>query len=107
MELLETEEITITRVLNGTHEKGQWVEGDKDTFSNVLVNIQPLPGKELLQLPESDREKAIAKIYSKTEIKLSDRITRTLDGLDYKLLEVRDWTKFSLPHFRGIMALNN
>lgn len=107
MGLLETEEITITRVLNGTTLKGQWEAGDKDIFPNVLVNIQPLTGKELLQLPESDREKAIAKIYSKTEIKLSDKITRTLDGLNYELLEVRDWTKFSLPHFRGIMALEN
>lgn len=105
--LLETEEITITRVTGGTYVKGDWVEGTKDVFPNVLVNIQPITGKELEQLPESDRPKASKVIYSKTEIELGDRITRTLDGLDYKLLSLRDWTAFGIKHYRGIMALNN
>jgi hypothetical protein len=59
------------------------------------------------QLSESDREKTILKIYSKTEIRLTDRITRTIDSLDYEVLHVKNWTAFNIKHYVGMIALEN
>lgn len=109
MSLLEKEKINITRVQTGTGDlvDGHWVEGPKDNFPDVLVNIQPVNGEDLLQLPEADRERVTYKIYSKTEIKNKDRITRTKDGFDYEIIQVKDWTEFRISHYRGMLVKEN
>lgn len=105
--LLETEKITITRVAAGTFNKGQHEEGAETVIPDVLVNIQPVTGQELLQLPESNRESVELSIYSKTEIKNGDQITREIDSLDYEVLHVRNWTAFNLKHFKGMLKKAN
>lgn len=105
--LLETEEITITRVAPGTFNKGQHEAGAETVIPDVFVNIQPVTGQELLQFPESNREQVVLSIYSKTEIKNGDEITRTIDGLDYEVLHVRNWTVFNLKHFKGMLKKAN
>lgn len=105
--LLETEKITITRFSDGTFNKGQHEEGIGTVIPDVLVNIQPITGQELLQLPESNRERVELTIYSKTEIKNEDIITREIDGLDYEVLNLRDWTAFRLSHFKGMLKRVN
>ena len=110
--LLETEEITITRGGEGSNEgdyvDGHWTEGIKTITSlEVFVNIQPITGKERLQLPESDRDRDIKKIYSKTEIRNGDRITRAKDHLEYVVLMVQGWNEFGLSHYEGMIKLEN
>ena len=105
--LLETEEITITRVAPGIYNKGQYEEGAETVTPDGLVNIQPITGQELLQLPESNREKVELTIYSKTEIKNGDRITREIDGFNYEVLNLRNWTAFNLKHFKGMLQKAN
>ena len=105
--LLETEKVTITSFADGTFNKGQHEEGAATVIPNVLVNIQPITGQELLQLPESNRERVELTIYSKTEIKNEDIITREIDGLDYEVLNLRNWTAFNLSHFKGMLKRVN
>ncbi len=109
--LLEIEGIIITRLADvggGDYDdSGHFVEGTKDTSAEVPVNIQPVTGQDLEQLPESDREKVQLKIYSKTEIRNSDRITRSLDGLGYKVIHVKNWTVFNIKHYFGMLVLEN
>lgn len=48
-------------------EYGQWVEGEEEEFE-VKGNEQPLPGDEMLMLPDSFRSRDIRKFFSITRL---------------------------------------
>lgn len=55
--------LTIYRRSLGSYVDGEWIEG-ATTEVPVEVNIQPLKGYEILQLPESERTRVWWKLYS-------------------------------------------
>jgi hypothetical protein len=96
---LDVEAITITRMAAGTYVAGRYVPGTDQDF-DASANIQPLSGKELLQLPEGDREKEVKKIYTAFALQNGDGVTRA-DGIRYEVQAVEDWTAFHQPHFKA------
>jgi hypothetical protein len=96
---LKTEPITVMRTSQGEYVAGRYVPGDSQTFE-AFGNIQPLNGKELLQLPEGDRDRQAVKIYTAFALENNDTVTRA-DGINYEVQAVEDWTAFHQPHYKA------
>ncbi len=102
MSLLKIETITLTRKAAGTYVNGHYVEG-AGASSSIEANVQPLTGNEVLQLPEADRYRESWKVFSSSEIRVDDVITRS--GKTYVVGPVKDYSVHSLPHYEAIMLL--
>lgn len=87
-------------------DKGRWSEGSTISVE-VLANVQPLNGKEILQLSEGDRTRQTLKIYSDDQIPANARVTRNIDGLKYEVLKRDHWRFQNIPHYKAIVALVN
>lgn len=96
---LKVEPITVTRSAQGEYVDGRYVPGDNQTFE-AFGNIQPLNGKELLQLPEGDRQRQTLKIYTAFALENNDTVTRS-DGIQHEVQAVEDWTAFHQPHYKA------
>lgn len=89
--------LTIYRRSAGSHVDGDWVEGEVEEVA-VQVNIQPLKGYEILQLPESERTRVWWKVYSADQLRTEKEGP---DGWDadefiwkndrYKIMKLDDW----------------
>ena len=96
---LDTEQITVSRAGEGSYVNGRFVPAVAvETVTEG--NIQPLNGKELLQLPEGDRERQTGKIYTAYALENGDIVTRS-DGSRHEVQAVEDWTAFSLAHYKA------
>lgn len=96
---LNVENITVTRLGAGSHVAGRFVPGTGTDFS-AGGNIQPLNGRELLQLPEGDRKREAKKIYTAFALQNKDIVTRT-SGVKYEVQAIEDWTAFNQPHYKA------
>jgi hypothetical protein len=96
---LDVEPITVTRRSAGTYVSGRFVPGT-GTDDDAKGNIQPLNGKELLQLAEGDRQRQGLKIYTAFALENGDTVTRA-DGIAYEVQAVEDWTAFAQPHYKA------
>lgn len=103
MSLIEREDINIIRYASGQYIDGYYVNGAESSI-DAKANIHPATGNELLQLPEGDREKDIQKIFSLTELKNEDIITRNDTNIKYIVLKVFDHSQNDPPHYKAIMA---
>lgn len=97
--MLETEAITVTRTAVGSYVAGRYVPGSAQDM-DAAGNIQPLTGKELLQLPEGERQRQAKKIYTAFALENGDVVTRA-DGIRYEVQAVEDWTEFNQPHYKA------
>jgi len=96
---LDTEQITVSRAGQGSYVNGRFIPATSvETVAEG--NIQPLNGKELLQLPEGDRERQTGKIYTAYALENGDIVTRA-DGSRHEVQAVEDWTAFSLAHYKA------
>ena len=96
---LDNEAITVTRTAEGSYVSGRYVAGASEELE-AAGNIQPLSGKELMQLAEGDRQREIQKIYTAFSLQNGDVVTRA-DGIRYEVQAVEDWTSFNQPHFKA------
>jgi hypothetical protein len=106
MSLLLNETIGIKREGSG----GDYVGGYyvPDTLSNTTAkaNIQPLGGSDLLQLAESDRLKEPLRFYTGIELQENDLVTRALNGRQYEIQKLGNWSVFGrLRHYKAIGLL--
>jgi len=102
MSLLQNETITITRKAPGSYVDGFFVAGSSSDIS-ILASVQPLTGNEFLQLGEGDRYKEAWKVFSTSEIRANDVITRS--GKTYEVRRVSDYSSHGLPHYEAVMVL--
>ena len=102
MSLLKNETIIIIRKTAGSYVNGRYVEGD-ETEIEIDANVQPLTGNEFLQLAEGDRYKESWKVFSASEIRANDVITRL--GKTYEVRRVSDYSSQSIPHYEALMVL--
>ena len=102
MSLLKLESVTLTRKATGAYVNGHYVEGAASS-STIDANIQPLSGKEILQLPEADRTRESLKGFSVSEIRVNDIITRS--SKNYEVQKVADYSVHSIPHYEAVMLL--
>lgn len=89
--------LTIYRRSAGSFVDGDWVEGSTVEVP-IQVNIQPLKGYEILQLPESERTRVWWKVYSADQLRTEKE---GVDGWDadefewkgdrYKVMKLDDW----------------
>lgn len=108
MGLIGKEKVNISRPTGGAYDsKGRWVEGTEPIIhKNEMVTITPLSGNELLLLTEGDRNKQPMNLFTITmDIELKDIITRTRDGLRYKILKTESYETTSLKHIKATMLL--
>lgn len=104
--------LTIYRRSSGSFVDGDWVEGST-TEVPVNVNIQPLKGYEILQLPESERTRVWWKLYSADLLRTEKEGSGGYDadefiwkGDRYKIMKVDDWTSAMgvLEHTKALAA---
>jgi len=90
--------LTIYRRSAGSFVDGDWVEGEVEEIA-VQVNIQPLKGYEILQLPESERTRVWWKVYSADQFRTEKEGPNGWDADEfiwkndrYKIMKLDDWT---------------
>jgi hypothetical protein len=96
---LDIEAITVRRTAPGTYVAGRYVPGSAQNVT-VTANIQPLNGKELLQLAEGDRQRQALKVYTAFALENGDEVARA-DGNRFEVQAVEDWTVFAQPHYKA------
>lgn len=108
MSLLLNEGITIKREdAGGSHVNGIRVPAsDVSPAPTAKANIQPLGGKETLQLPESDRLRQPIRIYTDFALLNNDIMVRDSDSQEYEVQKVSNWAVFGrLEHYKAIGLL--
>lgn len=106
--------VTIKRFSPGSYVEGKWVDGGEEQFEDRM-SIQPLVGKDLLNLPEAQRTKRLMKGYIATELRTSSetgqyRADQVLyDGVWFEVQTVELWKDGieSLDHWKVILAEAN
>ena len=105
MNLLKNEAIQVNREGSG----GDYVDGHRvsaadDTFKGE-GSIQPLNGKEILQLPESDRVRQAVKIYTSLSMEVNDKMIRISDNAEFEVHSVENWGVFNMLQHYKVTAL--
>lgn len=89
---------TVRRQASGAHVDGVWTPGAETSFT-VEVSLQPMRGRELLSLPEGQRQQARWKGYTETELFVGDRIEYS--GRDLVVVKVSAYQHgFGTDHFK-------
>lgn len=106
MSLLLNETIGIKKEgPGGDYVGGHYVAGP-DINTTAKANIQPLGGSDLIQLAESDRLKEPLRFYTEIELQENDLVTRALNGRQYEIQKLGNWSVFGrLKHFKAIGLL--
>lgn len=102
--------VTVTRstapqTLNAA---GIWVDGSTQTFE-VILSLQPFSGREMLYLPEGERNRNYVKAYcplslgtsTQSPLQLGDSVAYL--GVQYVVTEVQHWVG-DMTHWKAIMA---
>lgn len=71
--------------------RGRPTDGKMEEFI-IEASIQPLTGKEVLQLEEGDRRRQHLYVFTKFQLERNDIVIR--DGKNYETQEIEDWTSF-------------
>ena len=95
--------MSVTRTSeSNTYIDGNHVPGTDTTF-NVQGNVQPVSGNALLQLADGERNRQPLFLFTETEMKLKDVVTRK--GIEYEVIRVEDWTGHGpLSHYAAMMV---
>jgi hypothetical protein len=109
-------EIIIRTYDAGSYVNGKWVEGAEIVLSNIIASIQQLSPKEVLLLPEGDRQKEWRKVYSTYQFKVKKDGTMeqsdlvTIDGNDFQVMKVQDYTmheRLGIRYYRADVCFDN
>ncbi len=87
-----SETVTVNRESAGTYSSGVYVPGSSSLFA-IQMSVQPLSGKELLNLPEAQRTRRQIKGYTATELfTASEALSQKADIVSYddSTFEVQD-----------------
>lgn len=105
-QFLNKESFTIERVDRsaGNWDKGQRIKGSTTNF-NAKGSIQPIVGRELLSVPEGDRNRENSKIYTRFQLIVGDIVTKTSTQARYQVRDVRDWSQYAFAHYRARIVL--
>lgn len=112
-ELIESfaEDVLVRRFAPGSYVQGKWVEGPFQDFP-ARMSIQPLIGKDLLNLPEAQRGKRIMMGYAALELKTVHELSGQsadqvfYDGVWFQVQRVELWKDGSgeLDHWKLLLA---
>lgn len=91
--------LTVKRTSAGSYVDGIYVSASESIFKSLMSPQQPT-AKQLLVLPEGQRDKDIMMFISKKPLRtLSDRDNQMADivvfkGRDYEIIQLADWETF-------------
>lgn len=106
----QTDTISVIRSkTSGYHDDdtGMYVNGKSEKIE-MVVAINPATGKDLKNLPESQRTSQAIKVYSnELLVTANENISKKADciewrGCDYQVQNVEDWTNTDIPHYKSI-----
>jgi len=87
------ERVLFKRKALGVYRRGKYVESKSFVeFDCEKASVQPLTGKEQLQLPEGDRNRQHLWIYTPFAVKENDVMVRM--GTEYEVQVVEDWGSY-------------
>lgn len=75
---------------------------DQFTECSFIGNAQPINGREILQVPEGDRESDNMWLYTEADIRPNDVVVR--QGVQYEVRTAEDWRQQRLRHVRCRMV---
>ncbi|MCK5603481.1 hypothetical protein KAR91_16470 [Candidatus Pacearchaeota archaeon] len=108
VDIIKENQITVTRQNAGSFVSGTWVQGVSLGAFEMTCSIQPLSGKDLMNLPEAQRTKRTKKVFSECELKTADLATQkpadrfTFGGITYEVHNVLDYTDNNITHYEVI-----
>ena len=85
---------TLKRKNPGSYVAGKWVDGSNISGLVAFASIQPLSGKEMVRIPEGDRNRERKVAYSADELRVADPSGKykadilTVDGQDFQVESV-------------------
>lgn len=88
------EKVTACRECRVIYVDGKPVKKDLESFE-VICNVQPLNGRELLLVPEGDRDLEQYNLFAEKlqfPLMVNDRIIR--QGVNYQVQIIEDWGSF-------------
>lgn len=111
--LIKFSPLEVSRSTQGHYLNGRWIPGS-DTIFTIKAKVQPLREKELLSLPESERNSAWLKVYVEEymdqifpELRTSqqgsggwDSDTFTYRGYSYQIMKDKSYYDSCLDHTR-------
>lgn len=104
--------VTITRFGTGSYIGGVYQDAIASVF-DVVMSVQPMTDRELLNLPEAQRTRRILKGYTATRLKTADeaegrRADRVrFDDQDFEVQRVEKWLGPTINFFKVILAGDN
>jgi hypothetical protein len=96
----EAVNVSLTRNAEGSRINHRWVAG-APTTSTIRAAIQPASGRKLEDLPDGIRNEARWLVWSRSELKLDDRITHA--GATYRVMFV--WPRADGGFWRAAAGL--
>ena len=108
MSLLSNESFTVRREGTG----GSYTDGHRVSAADDLLkgqgSIQPLNGREIIQLPESDRIRQPVKIFTSFVFQVNDIVIRASDNAEFEVQRSENWNVFNmLQHYKAIAFLKD
>jgi len=102
VQLLKTTTVKIRRRADGFYNnRGYFQPGDPCDIE-IKANVQSLSGREILQMPEGDRQKEHNWMYTTQKVLVNDVVCYKNEM--YEVRSVADWTDFSLAHYRSLIV---
>ena len=104
--------VSVTRVWSGGYVNGSYVAGAPTVLTPVM-SIQPMGGKELLNLPEAQRTRRFVRGYTAIELFTAEQAPSKKadvvisDGVTYEVQKVEHWQSEGNtiePFWKVIMA---
>lgn len=110
-------DIIVSRgMATGSYVDGYWVEPLRAP-QTIIASVQPVGDKELLILPDGDRNKEMLKLYSTFKFQIKDEAQGQtsdlidIDGRIYEVVSVQDYTthqsQVSIQYYKAIVARVN
>jgi hypothetical protein len=97
-DLLSMMTVQIRRQPRGRFIHGHYEPGPESEFE-INASVQPLGGRELMQLPEGDRKRQPKMVFTKSRLQPNDIMLYECNR--YEIQKVEDWTKFCTGHYRA------
>lgn len=104
--LIDPISVTVTRFGPGGHIGGQWADGSDSTLT-IEADVQPLNARDLMNVPEGQREAGWIKLYSETLLRTVDDVQGcradvvAYKGRRWEVQKVTTWEAIGLDHFKA------
>ena len=104
--------VTVTRTAAGVYAKGEYAPGATSTLTTTM-SVQPMSGRELLNLPEAQRTRQWVRGYCPIELRTADQSGSlkadlvAYAGKSYEVQKVEYWQSTAsdiAPHWKVEMA---